>query len=521
MKHRILVLTAVLLVGLLLSVAMAEDMGLSILAATQNTETHGLQISIANALPDADKLENYKVTLGGNSLTLTGITEGAEAAASDTAGAGTATVTNEIGTSWLFLVDISTVSTDSATSYPLTATLEALIDMVGSKDNAALVTTAMPTPEDMISGRTTLKNQVKAAGKFDKNANRLYDAVLQSLDFLETSDKAKPNKSLVVISKGDNKNGIASLTDVLDKIQASNVTVYTIAYIDGGASRDFGSMAQESIKSGHGGSEINKDTVGSGKIQEAAASIIQRAERDRKRDAGEGGGATPASSTVYTITTEQPREGVDKTVVVFFTGGDLNANAAFVIDGDIVYPKKSFFDWLFTGLKEGNITCVAIVAGVAVLLVLIVVLLIKLLGKKGDKVMDYNAGEVVAPPVNETSVTQTTTITSGVNEPNERKRLQLTLREATGKTHRAMLTQEGVTAGRQGDNHIVLDSNDKHISRHHFMLKQNGEEVILESVSETNGTYVNGMRVEGPIALRQKDVIRVGGSEMTVTWKYV
>lgn len=527
MKHRItVVMVALLLLSLLLPCAFADDTGLAIIDAKQNTEDYSLQINIANALADADKVDNYKVTLGGNVLKLRSVTASSEEPKVENGNDNTAQASVKNGTSWIFLVDVSTVSTDKNTSYPLTDTLDALIDMIGINDNAALVTTAMSSPEDLTKGHTSLKNQMKEATKFDKTANRLYDSVIESLDFLMSSDKAMTNKSLVVLSKGDNKNGYASLNDVLDKIVASDVAVYTVAYIDAGASRDFGSMAQESIKSGHGGAEINKDTVSSAKIQYEAASIIQRAERDRKRNPGENDVTIPANATAYVIQTERPdEEGVDSTLVVSFKDGDLTTSAAYVIEEQLMYPKKGFFEWLISGLKQGDIACVGLVAGAAVLLVLIVVLIIRAIGKKNRKQdqTNYNVGEVVPPPVNDVSQAApvTTTTPSTIVGVPQRRRLQLSLREASGKSHRAILTAEGISAGRQGDNHVVLDSEDKHISRHHFTVKLSGEEVILEGISETNGTYVNGMRIEGPIALRQQDIIRVGETEMTVTWKYV
>lgn len=524
MKHRIKVLlVALLMVSLLLTCALADGTGLVITSAEQNSNDSGLTIRIASALPNATTKDSYKVTLGGNVLNVTGVTSAEEFVQSESTG-GTVTIPDAAsigGTSWIFLTDVSTVSTDSKTSYPVTATLDALIDMIGSNDNAALVTTAMPAPEDLTSGKTSLKNQIKAATQFDKNADKLYDAVIASLDYLMTSGKALSNKCLVVLSKGDNKNGNVSLNEVLDKIAASNVAVYTIAYTDGNASRDFGSMAQESIRNGHGGYEINKDNTG-GKIQDEAASIIQRSERDRRHqsDFTLDGSVVIASGTAsLVITTEGPtKKGIDNTLVITFTDGDLSATAAYVMS-DVSYPKEGFFEWLSDGLKRGDAASVAVVAGAVILLALIAMLIIRFIRGKKNKNINYNAGEVVTAPANDEA--NVTSIPDDRPIDPRSRRLQLVLREATGKIHRAMITPEGISAGRQGDNHVVLDSNDKHISRRHFTVKLQNEDVILESVSETNGTYVNGMRVEGPIALRQKDVIRVGSTEMTVSWKYV
>ena len=528
MKHWMsVVLAGLLLLSLLSPCALAEDASMAIIDASQNQDYLGMEIKIASAFEDADKLENYKVTLGGNELTLRSIAASEEKREPDDEEAVEPVVpSNDSGTSWIFLVDVSTVATDK-TAYKLTATLNSLFGLIGKNDNAALVNTAMAYgPEYLTPEANRLTEQMKnGTTNLDTSADQLYDAVIKALDFLESNENAKAFKSLVVLSKGDNTNGSVSLDDVLNRIEASNVAVYTVAYIDSSSSREFGDMAQASIDKGNGGAAINTDTVGSSTIEKEAASVIRYVERKRKRDAG--GFVAPEaeskSATEYLIKTDQPKEkGVDNSVVVSFSGKNMTVSDAYYVTADITYQKKTFMEWLTSGLKRGDIACVGIVAGAVVLLALILILIIRALRGKKDDDEDYNAGEVVVPPTNAVSqVERAVTAQSTVVDAPQKKRLQLSLRDATGKNYRAMLTPEGITAGRQADNHVVLSSEDKLISRHHFVLKQMGDEVVLESISETNGTFVNGMRIDGPIALRQQDVIRVGKTEMTVTWKYV
>jgi NADH:quinone reductase (non-electrogenic) len=66
--------------------------------------------------------------------------------------------------------------------------------------------------------------------------------------------------------------------------------------------------------------------------------------------------------------------------------------------------------------------------------------------------------------------------------------------------------------GRGPDNHIVV--NDKMVSRRHSALKREGANYVLEDLGTTNGTHVNGQRIQRHM-LAQGDVIRLGGTLFT------
>lgn len=66
--------------------------------------------------------------------------------------------------------------------------------------------------------------------------------------------------------------------------------------------------------------------------------------------------------------------------------------------------------------------------------------------------------------------------------------------------------------GRGPDNHIVV--NDKLVSRRHSVLKREGTNYVLEDLGTTNGTQVNGQRIQRHI-LAQGDVVRLGGTLFT------
>lgn len=70
------------------------------------------------------------------------------------------------------------------------------------------------------------------------------------------------------------------------------------------------------------------------------------------------------------------------------------------------------------------------------------------------------------------------------------------------------ITKDVMTLGRDVSNDIVI--NDAEISRHHARFTRQGDGYAVEDLGSTNGTFVNGMRLTGPRALSQGDVLAMG-----------
>jgi pSer/pThr/pTyr-binding forkhead associated (FHA) protein len=63
--------------------------------------------------------------------------------------------------------------------------------------------------------------------------------------------------------------------------------------------------------------------------------------------------------------------------------------------------------------------------------------------------------------------------------------------------------------GRAADNAVCLD--DTLISAHHARISFAGGQWLVEDLGSRNGTLVNDLRVESPIALAPGDVLKLGG----------
>ena len=70
------------------------------------------------------------------------------------------------------------------------------------------------------------------------------------------------------------------------------------------------------------------------------------------------------------------------------------------------------------------------------------------------------------------------------------------------------LEGDQLVIGRDASNSIAI--NDAEISRKHSRLLFQGGKYVLEDLGSTNGTFVNGQRLAGPVVLKPGDVVSLG-----------
>jgi pilus assembly protein CpaF len=86
--------------------------------------------------------------------------------------------------------------------------------------------------------------------------------------------------------------------------------------------------------------------------------------------------------------------------------------------------------------------------------------------------------------------------------------LRVVVHEKGGRTQRFNFDGDLFAVGREEDNDLVLDR--VNISKHHLRFRRRDGLVEVVDLGSTNGTYVNGRRVEQPRAIRRSDRIYVG-----------
>ena len=79
-----------------------------------------------------------------------------------------------------------------------------------------------------------------------------------------------------------------------------------------------------------------------------------------------------------------------------------------------------------------------------------------------------------------------------------------------------------IRIGRGDDNEIVLEDSSRSISRFHAQLAIDAVgQAILTDLKSANGTFVNEQILDGPVALAQDDVVRIGSYRLIFRDAYV
>jgi hypothetical protein len=123
---------------------------------------------------------------------------------------------------------------------------------------------------------------------------------------------------------------------------------------------------------------------------------------------------------------------------------------------------------------------------------------------------------VSAPPEAQSGRTMVYSTAERVAEPLEergRARDQTPLLLIDGK--RVVISPAGATIGRGRASDIVL--NDPNVSRQHAEIRPRGGSWVITDLGSTNGSQLNGRRLDGSEVLRNGDEIELGASMMTFT----
>lgn len=74
-----------------------------------------------------------------------------------------------------------------------------------------------------------------------------------------------------------------------------------------------------------------------------------------------------------------------------------------------------------------------------------------------------------------------------------------------------------VIVGRSPGADIVIGAS--YVSGRHARFSLMGKDLVLEDLGSTNGTYVNGELIAGPVGLRDGDIVAIGNVDIRVSWK--
>jgi pSer/pThr/pTyr-binding forkhead associated (FHA) protein len=102
---------------------------------------------------------------------------------------------------------------------------------------------------------------------------------------------------------------------------------------------------------------------------------------------------------------------------------------------------------------------------------------------------------------------------NGADAPAGALSLEVVVGKAAGFT---LTVDDRLVIGRHSDGPGRL-ADDPELSRHHAQIsRESSGEYAIEDLSSTNGTFVNGVRLEAPALLSVGDTIEVGGTTLVV-----
>jgi predicted component of type VI protein secretion system len=86
--------------------------------------------------------------------------------------------------------------------------------------------------------------------------------------------------------------------------------------------------------------------------------------------------------------------------------------------------------------------------------------------------------------------------------------MKLIIEDDEGGRREVALDREELTIGRREDNRVQLP--ERNVSRRHARLWRRDDGFVLEDLSSSNGTRVNGVRISAPVELRDGDLVTIG-----------
>ena len=434
---------------------------------------------------------------------------------------------SDVITNWVFVLDLSM----SERLNEAKNTIIELVNLLPEKDQFALMTPGMTAAElTLSSDKEALKSQVEVL-KRDSKASALNAAVADTVTMMENKLPVPDRACVVIISSGEN-NDVTGMTqnELVATISNSHVAVYTLALQKSEPSNTKVSSYGAYARAGEGGAEIvvknnDKDPVAHAnaimqnelnfRVIKIANDMLPEEITNITVSFQEG---TVSLSDEYQLSTvrqlayEEWLNAQRGQVVVIApeitpvpipdeTEQPLPTATATAEPVPVPVPEFDLLQWL-------EINMVYILAGVLVVLLILLVVL-----KRGKKKPIIDEPLPVVPDKDSDNLEENVTV---VDTDSIKLLIKLT-RTNDGSVH-SVTMNETITVGREGGKADLVINGDDKMSRVHAKISLVRGAIVLENLSTTNGTYVNGKKIDRPVQLHQQDVLKMGEKYYQISW---
>ena len=449
----------------------------------------------------------------------------------------------EIGTTWLFVVDLSILGgkrLDKAQEI-INGLLLGDGAALGPKDKAAVFTTGMTVKDiQLTNNRQMLKDQIDQL-KLDQKSNHFFAQVATALNFLETSKEVQERKVLILISSGKNDN-VTGMTyeELSTNLQSKRSTVYTFALLDTPDPKKvekYNALARASI-----GGQYYEIPGNSQTVENEVKELIRNEIRFRCITANPGkegikGKTVSVSRTDNTKVNDSLDLSSDQQLLL-----EKAADAA-IAAANTPTPKPTATQTpeptpTATATAEPNETkgpgggkgkeLSTTQIGIIAAAVIAVIVVIALIAKKSRASREEQQLQQQQQHQQQESAGSAFTYeeTSGKTEVAPQAATVSTLMvklESVGldeeKSYTSPMVDELVIGRAPQKSRLVVP--DPKVSGANSKLTYANHVMMIEDLGSTNGTQLNGMKVTGKAVVHQQDTIRIGQTNLRISWEKV
>ncbi len=423
----------------------------------------------------------------------------------------------EVGTSWFFILDNCSANGFSKAIVPVAQQL--LTDVVGAKDNVAVMTAASVEKTDIVlsSNKAQLSQWIGSMKTDNKNSD-LEKAIRNALEF--TDEELKPRVAVVVLSALRFDMEPIAIAGLAKEAAKNNATMYVLAFpandvkaarIDafaGLASDGCGSLFL-STKQNNDANKVVKPAVQAVVDREALFRVLTVDIRSIK--------SVPAKITLSLQNAEKAQMAEFELSAEVQQQMQPFVNTAIVTptpnpDGPTSTPDpipgpKSFWEKLVDAL-QGMPWYYFVLVGGGMLLVIVLLIALVMQKKRQRRAAAKQAARAAEEKEEEGSETEI--VMSGIE-------LRIEMVNDTGARTLNCHLDSTLIIGREAPSEIIIEGDPK-VSRKHAMLSLRKGMIFLSDYSSSNGTYLNERKILSAVSLNPGETIRLGRTNIKVYW---
>jgi len=507
MKKVLVMITLMVMVCLCCLTAQADDLQAFAIQTVQVNEDGGINVGIFDPQKGQLQGKDFNMLIDQSPVAVESVSSLKSA---------------DVETTWLFVVDLSILGTRRLTKTQ--AILNGIVSgdgtAIGPKDKAGIFTTGMSAKDiQLTNDRRVLQEQIKEL-KLDAKSNQFYAQVATALNYLETSNDVQDRHVLVLISSGVNDTVTGMTYEELSRnLQNTKTTVYTFALLeklDQKKQENYNALARSSV-----GGQFFEIPQNINTVDDQVEELLRNENQFRCLSANPGKQGIKGK-TVSVSRTDNPKVSdhaeLTKEQQILLSNIADAANEAAVTTEPTTEATTEPPEEPTTGVTIGPVTLstvqIGIIAGAIIIVILVIVLLVKKSKKKAQTTPDTpSEPSRYEEPAEKTEVASQKASVSTLMVKLESVGLD------DAKTYSSPMVDELIIGRAPSKARLIVP--DPKVSGANSKLTYENHVMFIEDLGSTNGTHLNGMKVSGRVVVHQQDTIRIGQSNLRISWEKV